>query len=142
MDACALVDPSLAESLVGDRAGEPSIISNDQAYNYAGCYWTGRNKTDSLTVDAKVYDPNDTKTAEADFYRSAQTWECHTTLTIPRAGRSKACAYKAPMDSGVMLFKGPVFARIGYKGPGTPQHDQNRQPAIAQQLTTKAISTL
>jgi hypothetical protein len=137
LDACTLVDPSLAESLVGDRTGEPTTLSADATYNYVGCYWTGRDKTDSLTVEAKIYDH--TKTAEADFHRTAQAWECHTTLNTPE--RTKACAYKAPLDTGIIALNGPVMARIGYKGPGTPQHDQNRHPAIAQQLAAKATTT-
>ncbi|XVQ11408.1 hypothetical protein ACQP1W_02180 [Spirillospora sp. CA-255316] len=138
LNACTLVDPSVAESLVGDRSGEPATISTDGAHDYVGCYWTGRDKTDSLNVEAKIYDNK--RTAEADFYTTAQTWECHTTLNTPK--NSRACAYKSPLDTGVIITKGPAMARIGYKGPGTPQHDQNRHPAIAQQLATKAITTL
>ncbi|MFC5749516.1 hypothetical protein [Actinomadura rugatobispora] len=138
LNACTLVDPSLAESLTGDRTGEPSTISDNETHNYVGCYWTDRNKANSLNVEAKVYD--NPKTAEADFYRTAQTWECHTTLATPKP--SNACAYKSPLDTGVIITKGPVMARIGYKGPGTPQHDQNRHPVIAQQLATKATTTL
>ena len=132
LNPCTLVDASLAESLVGDRTGEPGPTSSDKTHDYVACHWTGQGE--SLTVEAKIYD--NTRTAEADFYRAAQTWECHTTLTTPKKTRS--CAYKSPLDTGVILTKGQITARIAYKGPDTTAGD----PTTAQQLTTKALSAL
>jgi hypothetical protein len=142
VDPCALVDSSLAGSLVGDRTGEPVDIEDAAEYAYQGCRWdrSSNSDADSLTVDAKVYDSDAVEDAEQDFRALARTWKC--TTTIPTRPGSSACGYTANLDSGVIVHKDEVVVRIGYRGPNTPQHDNTRRQQVARQLASKALSAL
>ncbi|MUN38712.1 hypothetical protein [Actinomadura litoris] len=141
VDACALVDPDLAASLVGDRTGEP-VESSRRAYS--ACMWEGGDELDSdrLTVDAATYDRDDGEAASRDYRYLSTTWKCTAAVTVQKAAGSSACRYQAELNTGIVLNHHGTVARIAYRGPKTPQHDPARQAAIADQLAARAFSVL
>lgn len=139
VDVCALVPPSLAEALIGDSVGEPVNVKGTGEYAYAACLWEhGEN---SITVNAKLFHPDAARAAEQEFRSLSTAWKCTTAIEVSGDG-SAACRYEADLDVGVIVREGEVVARVGYKGPETPQHDTVRQPEVAKELAEKALSAL
>ncbi|WP_242884107.1 hypothetical protein [Actinomadura litoris] len=141
VDACALVDPDLAASLVGDRSGEP-VESSSGAHS--ACIWEGGDELDAdrLTVDAATYDREEGEAASRDYRYLSAAWKCTAAVAVQVAAGSSACRYQAELNTGIVLSHHGTVARIAYRGPKTPQHDPTRQAAIADQLAAKAFSVL
>jgi hypothetical protein len=141
VDPCALIDPALAASLVGDRTGENSNLSiKKDKYTHEGCGWEDSAGVRSISVDARFYDADATAAAEQNYRSMSKLWKC--TTRIASGPDFAACGYIGDIDNGVVVRKGAVVARIGYKIPSVPSHDKARQEQIAQQLARSALAAL
>jgi hypothetical protein len=135
------VDPALAASLVGDRTGEPADLGGKEDYTYKGCSWEDGSGERTFSVNAKIYNSDATETAEEDYRGLAKVWRC--TIRLASGGETSACGYyTGDIDTGVIVRKGAVVVRIGYKSLSVPRQDKARQRQIAQQMVNKALAVL